>query len=122
MIKFPVENFVGASFAKLQDVSKSEDFSWEAPSHGFNFDSKYLIMVRNLPWKSTRLHIVEFFENIPFLNGMEGIQFVMNDKITETVEAFIQLESMKDYTGALKMHGKMMDGQYIDGTYIHVCM
>lgn len=112
-----IENFVGASWAQVKEVSES-DFSWEAPTRGFNFDSKYLIRVRNLPWTVTRPQIVEFFENIQLMNGMEGIHFIMNDKITENAEAFIQLESLRDFAAALKMNNKSMDDQCIEGVCV----
>lgn len=113
-VSVPIENFVGASWAKVKEVSES-DFSWEAPEREFNFDAKYLVQVRNLPWTATRPHITEFFENIQIMNGMEGIHFIMSDKITENAEAFIQFESMRDYTAAFKMNLKVMDDQCIEG-------
>lgn len=109
-----VENFVGASWAKVKEVSES-DFSWDAPNREFNFDAKYLIQVRNLPWTATRQQIAEFFENLRIMNGMEGIHFIMNDRIMENAEAFIQMESMHDYTAALKLNYKVMDDQCIEG-------
>lgn len=119
---FPVqlENFVGASFAKVKDYVSESDFSFEAPTRGFNFDAKYLIQVRNLPFTATRPHIAELFENIQLMNGMEGIHFIMTDKITENVEAFIQLESMRDYKAALRMTDKTMDDQCIEGVSLCV--
>lgn len=108
-----LENLVGASWAKVNDESVSD--SWEAPIRGFNFDSKYLIQVRGLPWSATKPKITEFFENIKILNGMDGIHFIIDEMVMKNVQVFVQLESLRDYTAALKMNGNGMDDQCIEG-------
>lgn len=109
-----LENFVGASWANVK-VGSDSDCSWDAPIRGFNFDSLYLIKVLNLPWSATRQQISEFFENINILNRLDGIHFILNDKVTKNIDAFVQLESLRDYTAAIKMDQKSMDGQCIKG-------
>lgn len=46
---------------------------------------------------------------------MDGIQFIKNEKVMRNVQAFIQLESLRDYTAALKMNEKCMDDRCIEG-------
>lgn len=73
--------------------------------------------MRGLPWSATKPKIAEFLENINILNRMDGIHFMINEKIMKNVQAFVQLESMRDYTAALKMNQKCMDDQCIEGNY-----
>lgn len=71
--------------------------------------------MRGLPWSVTKPQLGKFFENIRFLNAMDGIQFIKNEKVMRNVQAFIQLESLRDYTAALKMNEKCMDDRCIEG-------
>lgn len=109
-----LENFVGASWANVKEASDSDN-SWEAPIRGFNYDSKYLIQLRNLPWTATKPEIIKFLDNISIMNDIDGINFIINDKITKHIEAYVQLESLRDYTAALKLNGTSMGDQCIEG-------
>lgn len=111
-------DFVATSWANVNAPSDS-DCSWDASQRGFNYDSKYLIQVRGLPFSATKPQIAAFFENISILNGVDGIHFILNGSNMKDGQAFIQLESLRDYTAARKMN-KKMDDRFIEGTQ-HRC-
>lgn len=97
----------------------NSDSSFDASQRGFNYDTKYLILMRNLPWSATKPQIAEFLGNVSILNGLDGIHFIINEMDMKKVEAYIQLEQLREYMAALKMNGKCMDDQLVEGTYVN---
>lgn len=109
-----LENLVGTSWA-IKGISDDSDCSFDAPKSGFNYDSKYLINVRGLPWSATKPEIADFFGSINILNGQDGIHFIIDERNMKQGQAFIQLDQLRDLTAALKINKKYMEDRYIEG-------
>lgn len=96
-------------------LESSASDSSESSSHGFNYDSKYLIEVRDLPWSVSRHEIKDIFKDVNILNGLRGIHFVLDDKNQTSGRALVQLEQLKDFQTAFKYNMHSMDDHYIKG-------
>lgn len=96
------------------DSCESDD-SWDAPIYDFNFDSKYLIEMRGLPWSATKNDVKHFFKNVSILNDINGIHFILDEKSIKNGRALVQLEGLQDLKVALKCHKQHMDNRYIEG-------
>lgn len=113
-----VENIFTKSwiYAKAKGAYDSDD-SWEPSIRDFNFDSKYLIEVRGLPWSATKEDVKDFFHNVTILNGLNGIHFILEEKHLKNGRAFVQLEQYNDLVLALKFNRKSMDDRYVEGIF-----
>lgn len=109
-------NFVGKSWADVKAPSDS-DCSWDVYAKTeFNYDSKYLIYVRGLPWSATKPEIADVFKGITILNGLDGIHFIIDEANLDICEAYIQVENLRDYIAVMKIT-KQMDDRCIEGTH-----
>lgn len=59
-----------------------------------------IVRVINIPWTATKNNIVDLFPNVNILNGTHGVHFII-DKKSNYNDAFIQLDSIKDYQLAM---------------------
>ncbi|XP_031626613.1 uncharacterized protein LOC116342931 [Contarinia nasturtii] len=80
----------------------------------FNYDSLHLIEVNGLPWSATRKEINNFFVNVNFLNGLNGIHFITHQISAKGGRALIQLSSMRDLQTAYTFNSTQFDGYYIE--------
>lgn len=94
--------------------SSHSDSSSDSSSHGFNYDSLYLIEVRNLPRCATREEIKDFFKGISILNDLNGIHFILDESNRKKGRAFIQLENMKDYQSAQKYNMNILGDHQVE--------
>lgn len=108
---------VPANQFKIKRVldSDSSDSSRKSSSHGFNYDSKYLIEVFGLPRSSARQDILNFFKDINILNGPNGIHFMTDEKDRKSGRAFIQLAQLKDFKLAHQYNTKYLGDHCITG-------
>lgn len=111
---FILENLVGNKWITVRGRSDSDRSSWNAAIDDFNYDSKFLIEVRGLPWSATKQEVSDFFANVSILNGLNG--FIVDEKNYKNGRAYIQIEQLKDYMLALKYHKHHMDDRYVEGT------
>lgn len=84
----------------------------------FNYDSKFMIEVRGLPWSATKQDVFDFFENVQILNGVNGIHFIVEKNSIRSGRAYIQLQNLNDMTLAMKYHKKCMGDRYIEGKIV----
>lgn len=110
-----MEAVVDVAWKGVRVLESSDSDSSDSSSHGFNFDSIYLIEIRNLPAAATRREISEFFNDINILNGIYGIHFVLDEKYRKYGRAFVQLENLKEYRSIHKFNMKRLDNRYIEG-------
>lgn len=79
----------------------------------FNYDSKYLVEIRNFDWSTTRQDIVNSLK-VHILNEMNGIHFFGFEN-RQTGRAFIQLNNIRDYFhvfGMTPMNGRTVNGEF----------
>lgn len=110
-----MDSVVDAAWKGVRVLESSDSDSSDSSSHGFNYDSKYLIEVLNLPASATRQEIRQFFSGISILNGIYGIHFVLEEKYRKSGRAFVQLENLKEYQTIHKFNMKRLDNRYIEG-------
>lgn len=84
----------------------------------FNYDSKYLIEIRKLPSTATRKEIRDFLNNMEILNGLNGIHFLVESNDQKDGQVFVQLENLRDFQTALKLHNKCFDDVSVEGNKI----
>lgn len=94
------------------------DSSPESSAHGFNYDSKYLIEVRGLPWSTTRQDIINFFKDVTILNGPNGIHFMTDATDRKIGRAFIQLAQLKDFKLVRQYNLKYLGDRCIQGNML----
>lgn len=114
--EFHLENLVGYKWINVRGRRDSENSSWNCSEHDFNYDSKFLVEVRGLPWSATKQDVSDFFKNVNILNGLNGIHFIVDEKNIRSGRAYIQIEQLRDYMLALKCHNNHMDDRFIEGT------
>lgn len=83
--------------------SDQEHTRKEYQSVPFNNDLTYLIRANKIPWVATKMEIIEFFNDIHILNGVNGIHFIVDKTKNRSNDAFIQLASEKDYQLAMNL-------------------
>lgn len=66
---------------------------------------------------ATKPDIAEYFENVNFLNGQDGIHFIINEANVENGQAFIQLADFLDLKTALRINKNFMGNRHIEGMY-----
>lgn len=103
---------------KVHESSNSESGRSYDPIHDFNFDSKYLVEVQDLPHSASRQDIVDFFQNVNILNGPKGIHFVLDETDGQSGHAYIQLAQLGDFKLAQEFNRKYMDGNRISGKFV----
>lgn len=64
------------------------------------FDTAHVIHVMGIPWTVTKQKMVEFFDDINILNGVNGIHFIIDH--SKKNGAFIQVATKNDYLLAMK--------------------
>lgn len=85
---------------------------------GFNFDnSLYLIKMSGIPWTATKTELQAFLSEVNILNGINGIHFIIDEKKCSINQAYIQLETRKDYSVAKNYNNATMDGVYVKGKF-----
>lgn len=98
-----------------QTVKDAFAASMYAPA-GFNFnDSLYLLKITNIPWTATKSEVQAFLSEINILNGVNGIHFIIDETKNAINQAFIQLETRRDYSVAQNYNNEFMDGVRIKG-------
>lgn len=86
---------------------------------GFNFDdSLYLIKMSGIPWTATKTELQVFLSEVNILNGIKGIHFMIDEKKCSINQAYIQLETRKDYSVSKSYNNATMDGVYVKGKSI----
>lgn len=115
-----LENVLDDGWKGVRVIESSASESSDSSSHGFNYDSLYLIEVRGLPWSATRQEIQQFFSGCNLLNGKDGIHFIIGEN-RKCGRAFIQFEQLRDYQLAQKYHMKQLDDQYVEGISVIIC-
>lgn len=94
-------------------VYESDDS--DSSSHDFNYDSKFLIELRGLPWSATKKDVEHFLKDVNILNGLRGIHFLLDDNHQKINRAIIQLGQIRDYTLAKKYNHQLMFDRCIEG-------
>lgn len=113
-----MENVVDTAWKGVRVYESSHSESSDSSSHGFNYDSVFLVELQNLPRSATRKEIKDFFPGISILNGLHGIHFILDEKYRKYGRAFVQLEHLREYQSIKKFHLNRLDGRCIDGKYI----
>lgn len=86
---------------------------------GFNFDdSLYLIKMSGIPWTATKTELQAFLSEVNILNGISGIHFMIDEKKCSINQAYIQLETRKDYSISKSYNNTTMDGVYVKGKFV----
>lgn len=75
--------------------------------------SSYFVKMRGLPWATTKSEIQNFFSGVKIHNGLNGINFVTDDKSNVGV-AFVEFASKKHFEQALTYHKQKLDERYIE--------
>lgn len=110
-----MENVVDTAWKGVRVFESSHSESSDSSSHGFNYDSVYLVELQNLPRSATRKEIKDFFPGISILNGLYGIHFILDEKYRKYGRAFVQLEHLREYQSIKKFNQNHLDGRCIDG-------
>lgn len=85
---------------------------------GFNFDdSLYLVKMSGIPWTATKTELQVFLSEVNILNGINGIHFMIDEKKCSINQAYIQLETRKDYSISKSYNNTTMDGVYVKGKF-----
>lgn len=88
----------------------------------FNYDSTYLVRANKIPWVATKEEIVEFFDDINILNGVNGIHFIVDKTKNSCNDAFIQLASEKDYHVAIALGTIRMGFSNVKSKFSLLCI
>lgn len=115
-----VDNVIDVAWKGVKVLESSDsDSSDSSSSHGFDYDSKYLVEIRGLPTSATRQEVRNLFGGISILNGLNGIHFVFDEKYRKHGLAFVQFEHMRDYQSVYNYNTPRLNGQHIEGNLTH---
>lgn len=70
------------------------------PNPQSELNTAHVIHVTGIPWTATKQKMVEFFDDIKILDGVNGIHFIIDN--TSKNGAFIQMATKHDYWLAMK--------------------
>ncbi|XP_055315788.1 G-rich sequence factor 1-like [Sitodiplosis mosellana] len=109
--KYPVTmGFMTGGYIKVEEtpsvvkvVGDSGSASKTKEPAQFDYDSTYLIRASKIPWVATKEEILDFFDDINILNGINGIHFIVDKTKNSCNDALIQLASEKDYRLAMNL-------------------
>ena len=81
-------------------------------------DGPYIVMLRGIPFETSKQEIFEFLADCAIKNGEDGIHILIGHDSRPTGHALIELETHKDQVTALNHDRDHMRHRYVEVTFV----